>query len=185
MIDRLSSALGRIAPSPTLAMTNRVLAMRAEGIEVIGLSAGEPDFDTPDFVKEAAIEAIRDGHDQIYQCRRHPRAEGGDRSPSSSATMALTYSPKPDHGEFGRQAHAVQRILVATVDGRRGHHPRALLGQLSRHRSVRGRQTGVRDQRRPPSKALQDPARTTRSRDHAQDPLADPQLALQPDWRCL
>jgi aspartate aminotransferase len=61
MIDRLSSALGRIAPSATLAMTNRVLAMKAEGKEVIGLSAGEPDYDTPDFVKDAAIEAIRSG----------------------------------------------------------------------------------------------------------------------------
>jgi aspartate aminotransferase len=61
MIDRLSSALGRIAPSATLAMSGRVIELKAQGIDVIGLSAGEPDFDTPDFVKEAAIRAIRDG----------------------------------------------------------------------------------------------------------------------------
>ena len=61
MIDRLSAALGRIAPSPTLAMSGRVLEMKARGLDVIGLSAGEPDFDTPDFVKDAAIEAIRAG----------------------------------------------------------------------------------------------------------------------------
>jgi len=57
----ISAALGRISPSPTIAMTGRVLELKAQGVDVIGLSAGEPDFDTPDFVKEAAIEAIRAG----------------------------------------------------------------------------------------------------------------------------
>jgi aspartate aminotransferase len=61
-IDQLSAALGRIAPSATLTMSGRVLDLKAQGIDVIGLSAGEPDFDTPDFVKDAAIQAIRDGH---------------------------------------------------------------------------------------------------------------------------
>lgn len=61
MIDHLSAALGRIAPSATLAMSGRVIDLKSQGIDVIGLSAGEPDFDTPDFVKEAAIQAIRDG----------------------------------------------------------------------------------------------------------------------------
>ena len=42
-------------------MTSRVLDLKAKGVDVIGLSAGEPDFDTPDFVKEAAIDAIRRG----------------------------------------------------------------------------------------------------------------------------
>ena len=57
----IAPALNRISPSPTLAMTSRVLELKAKGVDVIGLSAGEPDFDTPDFVKEAAIEAIRKG----------------------------------------------------------------------------------------------------------------------------
>lgn len=56
-----SAALQRIQPSATLAMTSRVLELKRAGIDVIGLGAGEPDFDTPDFVKEAAIEAIRAG----------------------------------------------------------------------------------------------------------------------------
>lgn len=60
-MSRTSAALGRIQPSPTLAMTDRVIAMKREGRDVIGLSAGEPDFDTPDFVKDAAIAAIRAG----------------------------------------------------------------------------------------------------------------------------
>jgi aspartate aminotransferase len=60
-MPRLSAALDRIQPSATLAMTGRVLEMKRQGIDVIGLSAGEPDFDTPDFVKDAAIDAIRRG----------------------------------------------------------------------------------------------------------------------------
>ncbi|MET0240656.1 MAG: pyridoxal phosphate-dependent aminotransferase [Sphingobium sp.] len=60
-MSRTSAALGRIQPSATLAMTGRVNALKREGIDVIGLSAGEPDFDTPDFVKDAAIAAIRAG----------------------------------------------------------------------------------------------------------------------------
>jgi len=44
-----------------MAMTGRVSELKAQGIDIIGLSAGEPDFDTPDFIKEAAIQAIRDG----------------------------------------------------------------------------------------------------------------------------
>ncbi len=60
-MPRTSAALGRIQPSATLAMTDKVIALKREGKDIIGLSAGEPDFDTPDFVKEAAIEAIRKG----------------------------------------------------------------------------------------------------------------------------
>lgn len=58
MISRLASS---IAPSSTLAITAKANAMQAEGIDVIGFGAGEPDFDTPDYIKEAAIRAIQDG----------------------------------------------------------------------------------------------------------------------------
>lgn len=57
----LSSRVKQIKPSPTLAITAKAKAMRAEGIDVVGFGAGEPDFDTPDHVKEAALEAIRAG----------------------------------------------------------------------------------------------------------------------------
>jgi aspartate aminotransferase len=57
----LSDALGRIKPSPTMAVTAKAAELRAAGRDVIGLGAGEPDFDTPDHIKEAAIKAIRDG----------------------------------------------------------------------------------------------------------------------------
>ena len=57
----LSSRVKQIKPSPTLAITAKAKAMKAEGIDVVGFGAGEPDFDTPDHVKEAALEAIRAG----------------------------------------------------------------------------------------------------------------------------
>lgn len=56
-----SAALSRVAPSATLAADQKARDLRAQGRNVIGLAAGEPDFDTPDNVKEAAIKAIRDG----------------------------------------------------------------------------------------------------------------------------
>ncbi|MDP6404356.1 MAG: pyridoxal phosphate-dependent aminotransferase [Alphaproteobacteria bacterium] len=56
-----AAALDRIKPSPTLAVTAKAQELRAQGRDVISLGAGEPDFDTPDHVKEAAIEAIRSG----------------------------------------------------------------------------------------------------------------------------
>ena len=58
---RLADRVQRIKPSPTLAVTNRAKELKAQGKDVIGLGAGEPDFDTPDHIKEAAIEAIRHG----------------------------------------------------------------------------------------------------------------------------
>ncbi len=57
----LADALGRIKPSPTIAVTSKARELKAAGKDVIGLGAGEPDFDTPDSIKEAAIAAIRAG----------------------------------------------------------------------------------------------------------------------------
>lgn len=57
----LSESLGRIQPSPTIAVTQKARDLKAAGRDVIGLGAGEPDFDTPDNIKEAAIAAIRRG----------------------------------------------------------------------------------------------------------------------------
>ncbi len=59
---KLSDALSRIKPSPTVAMSALATQLRGEGRDIISLSAGEPDFDTPDHIKEAAIRAIRAGY---------------------------------------------------------------------------------------------------------------------------
>lgn len=57
----LSDRVNNIKPSPTLAVTNRAAELRAEGKDIIGLGAGEPDFDTPVHIKNAAIEALNKG----------------------------------------------------------------------------------------------------------------------------
>lgn len=57
----LSKKYSSISASPTLAIDSKFKAMKAEGIDVVGFGAGEPDFDTPDHIKEAAIEAINNG----------------------------------------------------------------------------------------------------------------------------
>ncbi|HDO34489.1 MAG TPA: aminotransferase class I/II-fold pyridoxal phosphate-dependent enzyme, partial [Chromatiales bacterium] len=61
MDTSLSERVQRIKPSPTLTVSTRAAELRAAGRKVIGLGAGEPDFDTPEPIKEAAIRAIRDG----------------------------------------------------------------------------------------------------------------------------
>jgi aspartate aminotransferase len=57
----LSDALARVKPSPTIAVSSKARDLKAAGRDVISLGAGEPDFDTPENIKEAAIKAIRDG----------------------------------------------------------------------------------------------------------------------------
>ena len=61
MVIQLSDRVQAIKPSPTLAVTNRAAELKAAGKDIIGLGAGEPDFDTPEHIKKAAIAAIEKG----------------------------------------------------------------------------------------------------------------------------
>jgi len=58
---KLARRLQAIKPSPTLALNSRAKSLAAQGVDVVVLAAGEPDFDTPDYVKQAGVEAIRSG----------------------------------------------------------------------------------------------------------------------------
>jgi len=62
VLNSIAARLSRVKPSPTMAATARAAALRAAGRDIISLTAGEPDFDTPLHVAEAGIEAIRSGH---------------------------------------------------------------------------------------------------------------------------
>ncbi|MGU3493310.1 pyridoxal phosphate-dependent aminotransferase [Xanthobacteraceae bacterium A53D] len=110
----LSSALKRIKPSATIAISNKARELKAAGRDIIALSAGEPDFDTPDNIKEAAIAAIRRGEtkytavDGIPElkaaiCRKFKRENGLDYKPSQVTV-----------GTGGKQV--LFNALVATVD---------------------------------------------------------------------
>ncbi|HEX7782524.1 MAG TPA: pyridoxal phosphate-dependent aminotransferase [Sphingobium sp.] len=113
-MTKTSAALGRIQPSATLAMSARVNALKAAGVDVIGLSAGEPDFDTPDFIKDAAIAAIRGGQTKYTDV---------DGTASLKDAVALKF--KRDNGlvyERGQISvnsggkHTLFNALVATVE---------------------------------------------------------------------
>jgi len=106
--------LARIKPSPTIAVTNLARELKAQGRDVIGLGAGEPDFDTPDHIKDAAIAAIRagdtkytavDGTPALKEaiCRKFARENG------------LTYSPEQiTVGTGGKQV--LYNAFMATLD---------------------------------------------------------------------
>ena len=57
----LTERVQRVQPSATLTISAKAMALKAQGIDIIRLSAGEPDFDTPDHIKEAGIQAIQKG----------------------------------------------------------------------------------------------------------------------------
>src|SRR5262245_11374625 len=62
----LKDSLSRVKPSATMAVTDKARALKAAGRDVIGLGAGEPDFDTPDNIKQAAVKAIMSGKASKY-----------------------------------------------------------------------------------------------------------------------
>ena len=89
----LADRIKALAPSPTLAIQAKAKAMRAQGIDVISFGAGEPDFDTPERIKEAAIRALRKGHTKYTEasgivelreavCRKLKRDNGLDYEPA-------------------------------------------------------------------------------------------------------
>ena len=80
-----SAALARVKPSATLAVSARARELKRQGRDVIGLGAGEPDFDTPDNVKEAAIAAIRRG-DEVNEVEEVDL--GGENQPLGRPTEA-------------------------------------------------------------------------------------------------
>ena len=113
-MTKTSASLDRITPSATLAMTSRVLDLKAQGIDVIGLGAGEPDFDTPDFVKEAAIAAIRAGK------TKYTNVDGTAELKAAIAAKflrdnGLTYAPAQISVNVGGK-HTLFNALVATLD---------------------------------------------------------------------
>ena len=71
-MEQLSDRLNRLAPSATLAMSQKSSEMKAQGIDVINMSVGEPDFNTPDAIKEAAKKAIDDNYSKYSPVPGYP-----------------------------------------------------------------------------------------------------------------
>ena len=109
-----SAALNRIKPSPTLAITTRVAELKRGGVDVIGLGAGEPDFDTPEFIKEAGIRAIRDGQTKYTNVDGTPELKEAVRL-KFQRDNGLDYATGQITINAGGK-HTLFNAMVATLD---------------------------------------------------------------------
>lgn len=110
----LADSLSRIKPSATIAVTNKARELQAAGRDVIGLGAGEPDFDTPDNIKEAAIKAIRDGQTKYTAVDGIPQLKKAICD-KFARENGLTYKPtQVSVGTGGKQV--LYNALMATLN---------------------------------------------------------------------
>ncbi len=111
----IADSLGRIKPSPTIAMSDLARSLQAEGRDVISLSAGEPDFDTPDHIKAAAKAAIDRG-DTKYTTVDGTAALKQAIAGKFKRDNDLTYDPKTEItvGTGGKQV--LFNAIMATVN---------------------------------------------------------------------
>ncbi len=108
-----SSALARVKPSATLAVTARARELKREGRDVIGLGAGEPDFDTPDNIKEAAIAAIRRGETKYTDVDGLPELKAAVAA-KFARENGLTYAVNQIHVAPGGKT-VIYNALLATL----------------------------------------------------------------------
>ena len=104
----LAQRLSRIQPSPTIAATQKAAELKAMGRDVIGLGAGEPDFDTPDHIKAAAKAAIDRGETKYTAVAGNAGAAPGDLGEVQARQRPRLHA-RADHGELRRQADDLQR----------------------------------------------------------------------------
>jgi aspartate aminotransferase len=110
----LADSLARIKPSATIAVTNKARELKAAGRDVIGLGAGEPDFDTPENIKEAAIQAIREGKTKYTAVDGIPELKAAIAAKFKRENN-LTYAPNQiTVGTGGKQV--LYNALMATLN---------------------------------------------------------------------
>ena len=110
----VSAAMKRINPSQTIAISNKARELKAAGRDVIALAAGEPDFETPDNIKEAAIKAIRDGQTRYTAVDGIPELKAAIVA-KFKRENGLDYKPSQiTVGTGGKQV--LFNALLATVD---------------------------------------------------------------------
>lgn len=111
---RLSDALARVKPSATIAVTTKSAELKRAGHDVIGLGAGEPDFDTPDNIKAAAIEAIRTGKTKYTPADGIPELKEAVCA-KFARENGLTYKPSQVHVAPGGKP-VIYNALLATLN---------------------------------------------------------------------
>lgn len=110
----LSSRLLHVKPSPTIAMTNRAQELAAQGRDIISLSAGEPDFDTPEHIREAAKTAIDQGHTRYTAVDGMPALKKAVAA-KFARENGLDYAPSQITVSTGGK-QILFNALMATVD---------------------------------------------------------------------
>ena len=110
----LSESLGRIKPSPTIAVTQKARELKAAGRDVIGLGAGEPDFDTPDNIKDAAIAAIKRGETKYTAVEGIPELRKAIAS-KFKRENGLDYLPSQTFVAAGGKA-IIYNAMMATLN---------------------------------------------------------------------
>ncbi|MBU1289244.1 MAG: aminotransferase class I/II-fold pyridoxal phosphate-dependent enzyme, partial [Alphaproteobacteria bacterium] len=111
---RLADALERVKPSATIAVTTKAAELKRAGHDVIGLGAGEPDFDTPDNIKDAAIKAIREGKTKYTPADGLPELKEAICG-KFLRENGLTYKPSQVHVAPGGKP-VIYNALVATLN---------------------------------------------------------------------
>ncbi|MFA5287000.1 MAG: pyridoxal phosphate-dependent aminotransferase [Candidatus Omnitrophota bacterium] len=111
---RLAQRLKKVKPSSTLAITSKAKKLKSEGFDIVSLAAGEPDFDTPDFVKEAGIEAIRSGFTKYTPTSGIPELKKLI-SEKLKKDNALEYEPNQIVVSCGAK-HSIYNALTVLVD---------------------------------------------------------------------
>src|SRR5690348_1492786 len=111
---KISHRASALTPSITLAIDSKAKAMKAEGIDVVGFGAGEPDFDTPQHIKDAAIKAINDGFTKYTPSSGTPelRQAAADKFKRDNG---LTYKPSQIIISCGGK-HSCCNVICATCD---------------------------------------------------------------------
>ena len=110
----ISDILKRIKPSPTIAVTQKARELKAAGKDVIGLGAGEPDFDTPDNIKDAAIKAIKEGDTKYTAVDGTPELKKAI-SEKFKRENNLTYSTDQITVGAGGK-HVIYNLMMATLN---------------------------------------------------------------------
>jgi aspartate aminotransferase len=111
---KVSQRAKAVAPSATLAVTNRANELKAQGIDIVGFGAGEPDFDTPEYIKEAAIKAMKEGKTKYTAAAGIPELRK-TIAQKLQTENGLNYTPEQVVVNIGGK-HSVYEAMQAVLD---------------------------------------------------------------------
>ncbi len=115
-MDSISARVANVAPSLTLSVTNQAKAMKARGEEVYGLAGGEPDQDTPDFIKQAAIDALAQGKTKYTPAAGIPELREAIAN-KLKEDNGIEYDPRQIVVNSGAKQSCFNAILAVVEEG--------------------------------------------------------------------